>query len=250
MTKLLALLCALVGLGGPALAADLPVPAPQPVYVPPVVPPYNWTGSYVGINGGWGWGTAKWTVGPIPGTPLAAGLSNSISDNGGVVGGTLGFNWQLPGFGGFVFGAEGDWDYSAINTGTTAAICNFSGNCQTGNNWLATLRGRAGYAADRVLFYATAGGAFANVQTVFNGVTTGGSHTQAGWTVGAGVEWAFAQNWSAKVEYLYVDLGNSTVTCLVAVCTTAPFTASGIPVTVGLTENIVRAGINFKFYYP
>ena len=175
------------------------------------MPVYNWTGSYVGINGGWGWGTAKWTVAPIPATPLAAGLSNSINDNGGVVGGTLGFNWQIAGFGGFVFGAEGDWDYSAINTGTTATICNFSGNCQTGNNWLATVRGRAGYAWDRILFYGTAGGAFANVQTVFNGATT--SHGQAGWTVGAGVEWAFAENWTAKLEYLYVDLGNATVTC-------------------------------------
>jgi len=67
----------------------------------------------------------------------------------GVVGGTLGANFQT---GGFVFGIEGDWDYSAINTGTSATICNFTGTCQTGNNWLATLRGRAGYAADRVLF--------------------------------------------------------------------------------------------------
>jgi outer membrane immunogenic protein len=208
MTKLLALLCALAVVGGYAHAADLPVPAAVPVYAPPIVPVYNWTGSYVGINGGWGWGTAKWTVAPIPATPLAAGLSNSISDNGGVVGGTLGFNWQIAGFGGFVFGGEGDWDYSAINTGTTAAICNFSGNCQTGNNWLATVRGRAGYAWDRILFYGTAGGAFANVQTVFNGATM--SHSQAGWTAGAGVEWAFAENWSAKLEYLYINLGNDT----------------------------------------
>src|ERR1700739_2563635 len=97
----------------------------------------------------------------------------------GVVGGTLGANFQS---GAFVFGVEGDWDYFAINTGTTATICNFSGS-QTGNHWLATARGRAGYASDRVLFYGTAGGAFANVQTTFNGVQT--SHTQSGWTAGA-----------------------------------------------------------------
>src|SRR5262249_30840294 len=100
--------------------------------------------------------------------------------------------------GAFVFGIESDWDYSAINTGTTASICTFSGQCQTGNNWLATVRGRAGYAADRVLLYLTGGGAFANVQTNFNGVTT--SHTQSGWTAGGGIEWAFADNWTAKVE--------------------------------------------------
>ena len=130
-----------------------------------------------------------------------------------MVGGTLGANFQS---GAFVFGVEGDWDYSAINTGTTSSICTFSGNCQTGNNWLATARGRAGYAADRVLLYATAGGAFANVQTNFNGTTT--SHTQSGWTAGAGIEWAFADNWTAKVEYLYVNLGNGSVTCVSPTC--------------------------------
>jgi outer membrane immunogenic protein len=160
-----------------------------------------------------------------------------------VVGGTLGVNWQT---GGFVFGVEGDWDYSAINTGTTASVCTFSGNCQTGNNWLATVRGRVGFAADRVLFYGTGGGAFANVQTNFNGTTTG--HTQSGWTAGAGLEWAFADNWTAKVEYLFVDLGSTSVTCTNATC----LAASGgfaIPVSVSLTENLVRAGVNFKFNF-
>lgn len=232
-----------VGLGGSALAADLP-PSPPPrapaVYVPAVLPIYNWAGVYVGINGGWGWGSTKYTanaVGTFPGT------TGSLSDNGGVVGGTLGANFQA---GAFVFGVEGDWDYSAINTGTTASICTFSGNCQTGNNWLATARGRAGYAADRVLFFATAGGAFANVQTNFNGTTT--THTQSGWTAGAGVEWAFADNWTAKVEYLYVNLGNGSVNCATAACLAAS-TGVQIPVSVGLTENLIRAGVNFKFSF-
>jgi outer membrane immunogenic protein len=116
---------------------------------------------------------------------------------------------------------------------------------------LATARGRAGYAADRVLFYATAGGAFANVQTNFNDTTT--THTQSGWTAGAGVEWAFADNWTAKVEYLYVNLGNGSVNCATTACLVASgtdgITADGpaIPVSVGLTENLIRAGVNFKF---
>jgi len=117
--------------GGSALAADLP-PSPPPrapaVYVPAVLPVYNWAGAYVGINGGWGWGSTKYTanaVGIFPGT------TGSLSDNGGVVGGTLSVNFQTSAF---VFGVEGDWDYSAINTGTTASICTFSGSCQTGNN--------------------------------------------------------------------------------------------------------------------
>jgi outer membrane immunogenic protein len=205
-----------------------------------VLPLYNWAGVYVGINGGWGWGKAKYTA---DAAGLFPGTSGSINDNGGVVGGTLGFNFQT---GGFVFGLEGDWDYSGINTGTTTSICTFSGNCQTGNNWLATARGRFGYAADRVLFYVTGGGAFANVKTTFNGVDT--THTQSGWTAGGGIEWAFADNWTAKIEYLYVDLGNRSVNC----ATTACVIASGgpaIPVTIGLTENLVRAGVNFKFNF-
>ena len=253
MVRLLGVLCALIGISGAALAADLPPSPPRvpAVYVPAVLPVYNWAGVYVGINGGWGWGTTKYTAnavgGPIGGFP---GTTGSLSDNGGVVGGTLGVNFQS---GGFVFGVEGDWDYSAINTGTTASICTFSGNCQTGNNWLATARGRAGYAADRVLFYATAGGAFANVQTNFNGTTT--THTQSGWTAGAGVEWAFADNWTAKIEYLYVNLGNGSVNCATTACLVASGTGSPtflpngppIPVSVGLTENLIRAGVNYKF---
>jgi len=189
---------------------------------------------------------AVWYLGQLD---FFSSTTGSLSDNGGVVGGTLGANFQA---GAFVFGVEGDWDYSGINTGTTSSLCTFSGNCQTGNNWLATARGRAGYAADRVLLYATAGGAFANVQTNFNGTTT--SHTQSGWTAGAGIEWAFADNWTAKVEYLYVNLGNGSVNCVTTACSIASGIggqANGppIPVSVGLTENLIRAGVNFKFSF-
>jgi outer membrane immunogenic protein len=242
MIRTFAFLCAAIGLSGSAFAADLPPAAPArapAVYVPQVLPVYNWSGIYLGINGGWGFGTSKWTIPVQPGFPT--GASGDFNDNGGVVGGTLGVNWQT---GGFVFGAEGDWDYSAINTGTTATICGVTGTCQTGNNWLATLRGRAGYAADRVLFYGTAGGAFVNMQTVVNGVTT--THDQAGWTAGAGVEWAFADNWTAKVEYLFVDVGSTNFNCSTAQCTGFN---GGQPITgsVSLTENLIRAGVNFKF---
>src|SRR5215470_18509469 len=108
----------IVGLSGSALAADLP-PSPPPrapaVYVPAVLPVYNWAGLYVGINGGWGWGNAKFTANAVGGFP---GTTGTRSDNGGVVGGTVGANFQADGF---VFGVEGDWDYSAINTGTNPA---------------------------------------------------------------------------------------------------------------------------------
>ena len=102
---------------------------------------------------------------------------------------------------------------------------------------VATARGRAGYAADRVLLYLTAGGAFANVQTNFNGTTT--SHTQSGWTAGGGIEWAFADNWTAKVEYLYVNLGNFNcgLNCGAGLVTD----------NVSFHTNLLRAGVNYKF---
>jgi len=245
MKRLFALATASIIFGSPAIAADLPRPAPPPpapaAYVPAPPPVYDWAGIYVGINGGWGWGNGKWTI--APNTAFPAGVSSNANDNGGIVGGTLGANFQT---GAFVFGVEGDWDYSGINTGTTSNVCNFSGTCQTGNNWLSTLRGRFGWAVDRVLFYGTAGGAFANVQTTFNGVST--THSQAGWTAGIGAEWAFAQNWTAKVEYLYVNVGTRTVNCSTAACLAANGGAA-IPISVGLTENLLRAGVNFKFNF-
>jgi outer membrane immunogenic protein len=147
MIRTLAFLCAALGLSGSAFAADLP-PAPPPrapaVYVPPVLPVYNWSGFYVGVNGGWGFGNAKFTIPEQSGFPT--GASGTFSDSGGVAGGTVGVNFQT---GGFVFGAEGDWDWSGINTGTTATICSVTGTCQTGNNWLATLRGRKCAGDDR-----------------------------------------------------------------------------------------------------
>jgi outer membrane immunogenic protein len=238
MRILIATLASILGVGG-ALAADLP-PAPPPqapaVYIPPP-PVYNWSGIYAGINGGWGWGKAKWTAFSA-GPPVGFGtLTSSASDSGGVVGGTLGFNFQT---GGFVFGVEGDFDYSGVNTGTSSTLCATLGTCQTGNNWLSTFRGRAGYAWDRILFYGTAGGAFGNAQTTFNGITT--THTQTGWTVGAGMEVAFADNWTGKIEYLYVDLGSTTNNSVTAAG--VPFTA-----TVGLTDSLLRLGINYKFRF-
>jgi outer membrane immunogenic protein len=226
---------------GPALAADLPMaPPPQaPVaYIPPPVPVYNWGGVYVGVNGGWAVGTIKYTNN-------FNGFSGSQSDNGGVAGGTLGANWQS---GAFVFGIEGDFDWSGVANNATASICASTGTCQTGNTWLSTIRGRAGVAWDRILFYGTAGGAFGNLQTTLNGVTT--THTQDGWTAGVGVEAALAENWTAKIEYLYVDLGSTSAagTCsgaAPAIC------AAGTPFSVNanLTANLIRAGLNYKFNF-
>ncbi len=212
----------LAAMAVPSLAADLPRPAYKaPVYVAP----FSWSGFYVGINGGYGWGTSNWT---LTGTSLSTG---NFDINGGVVGGTAGYNLQT---GNWVWGIEGDIDYSTIK-GTETTFCGTAG-CQTKNSWLATLRGRVGYAFDRWLPYITGGGAFGDVK-----MTPGGgpseTDTLAGWTVGAGVEWAFMGAWSAKIEYLYVDLGNAN--CSAATC--------GVSTDVDFKTNLVRAGLNYRF---
>jgi outer membrane immunogenic protein len=223
--------------GGQALAADLPQPAPQPprapaTYVPAQAPYFSWTGIYVGINGGYGFGQSNWTA------PVGASTGN-FGTSGFLVGGTLGGNYQM---GSFVIGLEGDGDWNNAN-GTTFSSC--PAGCTTQSTWLATVRGRAGYAWDRVLLYGTGGAAFGNVQAGA-GAFPFASGTQTGWTAGAGVEWAFTPNWTAKVEYLFVNLGN--LPCPSTSCG-IPFGApAGTPSTVSFTENIVRAGVNYKFW--
>ena len=118
------------------------------------------------------------------------------------------------------------------------------GGCTTQSDWLATVRGRAGYAWDRVLFYGTGGAAFGDLQAAA-GVLPFNSTTQVGWTAGAGVEFAFTPNLTGKVEYLYVDLGSQS--CAVASCAGGTFAIPAVT-TVPLTENVIRAGINYKFW--
>ena len=218
---------------GRALAADIPMPSPSPppIYLP-VVPVYSWTGFYVGANGGGAFGNSNWSD-PIDGT------TGNFTVQGFLLGGTIGYNYQV---GSFVFGVEGDGDWANIN-GTTFNVSCAGFGCETQSTWLATVRGRVGYALDRLLFYGTAGGAFANVQAGAGSFPFSNS-TQAGWTAGAGIEYAFASNWTAKVEYLFVNLGNAS--CGAANC------GGGIPstpvnTTVSLNENVIRAGINYKF---
>ena len=219
--------------GGQAFAADLPMPAPVPpqAYVP-VVPFYNWTGFYIGINGGGAFGNSNWSD-PIDGS------TGNFGVNGYLLGGTIGGNYQI---GSFVLGVEGDGDWANFDGTTVNASCAGVG-CETKSNWLATVRGRAGWAWDRVLFYGTGGAAFANVQAGA-GALPFSSSTQTGWTAGAGVEYAFAPNWTAKVEYLFVDLANAS--CGFGNCGGGTL-ATPVNTTVSLNENIVRAGINFKF---
>ncbi len=112
-----------------------------------------------------------------------------------------------------MFGIEGDFDASWLDGKQSSTYCGSLGfgaaQCETKNTWLGTLRARVGYAADRVLFYVTGGGAYGNVETGANGGFV--KSNKAGWTAGAGVEAAFADNWTARIEYLFVDLAKRDV---------------------------------------
>ena len=237
---------------GQALAADLPMPPPPPrapaAYVPVAVPLYNWTGFYLGPNIGWGWNSVSVTDG------FGLNYNNSTNQGQFAGGGQVGFNYQFPM--GVVIGAEWDFDWlpNSNNTGNGTVVPAAGGNTiqVTGNNrWLTDVAARLGYGWDRVLFYGKGGWAW--VGSSGNGLTntttgatftgTGSSYNQ-GWLAGAGVEWAFFPNWTAKIEYDYIGLNNTTFT--------VPAGAAGFTVTDTFNVSnrnisIVQIGMNYKF---
>lgn len=186
-----------------------------------MAPSYSWTGAYVGINGGYGWGRSDWD----------GFASGSFNTSGGLVGLTLGYNWQN---GPWVFGLEGDIAWSGIRGSFTNVLC--PGGCETRNSWLGTGRGRVGYAWDRVMPYITGGAAFGDIRASRAGFA-GASDTRLGWTIGAGLEAAVVGNVTAKVEYLYVDLGS--IGCSAASC--------GIATNASFNAHVARAGLNLRF---
>jgi outer membrane immunogenic protein len=204
-----------------ANAADLSrrhMPVKAPVYT---APGFTWTGFYVGINGGGAWGRSDWT------NPLAS--TGDFNVSGGMLGGTVGYNWQA---GRVVYGLEGDLDWSGVKGSTTT-------NCPTGcefkNDWFGTVRGRIGYAFERVLPYVTGGLAVGDIKS---STTLGNAtETKAGWTAGAGLEAAITGPLTAKIEYLYADLGK----------TAAGICAAGAATDVNYHTNIVRGGLNYHF---
>lgn len=189
---------------GTAAAADLPRGA-APYYAPAMSGLYNWGGAYAGLNLGYEWGS----------------VTNTAGDPTGVAGGgQLGYNWQN---GQFVFGVETDLQFS--NADDTFAPFKFS------NPWFGTVRGRAGAAFNNVLLYATLGLAYGSLEGQIPGLDE--TRTEVGWAGGLGAEYGFASNWSAKVEYLYVDLASR------------EFSITGTD--NGLRANILRLGINYHF---
>jgi outer membrane immunogenic protein len=200
-----------------AVAADLSL---APLYkAPPPTPAFDWSGFYLGVNGGGGWGHSWWS-----GQGAGVGLS------GGQVGGTVGYNYQV---GKVVFGAEGDLDWTRFDGTSNSTQCP---GCSTNDSWLSTVRGRIGYSFDRVMPYVTGGLAVGDINAA--APTGTGSAANAGWALGAGFEVALPGNWSAKAEYLRVDLGH--FDCGGA-CGVTPTD------NVSLNENVFRAGVNYHF---
>jgi outer membrane immunogenic protein len=210
MKKILLSSVALLGLATGAMAADLPSRrAPAPIIA--AVPVFTWTGFYVGVNAGYGWNANdSITVG---------GVRFDLDDEGGFVGGAqAGYNYQI---GSFVVGLEGDIQYADFG-GDDRFDFDDDGILDddfNNSDWFGTVRARAGVAFDRALIYATGGFAFADDAT--------------GWTVGGGLEYAFTNNLSAKIEGLYVNLDQDD-NGIFAIEDDAEF-------------GVVRAGLNFRF---
>lgn len=239
-----------------AQAADLPRKAP--IAAPIVAPMYNWTGFYVGVHAGYGWSDIDAATTFLP-TPAAFGADNftyGYDADGFLAGGQIGFNYQIANW---LLGIEADISWADINGGATVAPMTFLGAPLAGSfhtssfdmNWFGTLRGRLGFTANQLLVYVTGGLAFADIdyaaRTFFApgafDYVGSGSSTEAGWTLGGGVEWAFAPNWSAKFEYLYYDLGDTTI-IQNPVAPNPPFQ---VATNFDNAGHIVRIGLNYRF---
>jgi outer membrane immunogenic protein len=207
MKKILLASAALFAIvSAPASAADLPARAP--ITKAPVMAPvlYNWSGFYIGANGGGAWSDKCWTfVQVAPLLPVSEGCHRA---DGGMAGGQIGFNWQT---GAFVWGVElsGDW---ADLTGSNVSLFFPLATNRTRVDALASLTGRIGYAWDAAMLYFKGGGAWASDKFDSRVTATGVlidsvSKTRSGWTVGGGFEYGFTPNWSVAVEYMHYDMG-------------------------------------------
>lgn len=207
-------------IGAQAYAADMPLKAPP--YAPEIVAPeMTWSGFYIGANVGYGWANVG-----------TSGVSNDL--NGIIGGGQLGYNWQL---GKFILGAEADFQASGESRSDTATVLGTSFTVDQKIQWFGTARGRIGYAFGPWMVYGTGGVAWQNYKLSVSalGSEISDNSTKIGWTAGGGIEWMFLPKWSAKIEYLYMDTGNTDVTLF------------GTTFSARAKNSIARLGINYHF---
>ena len=223
----------------------------------PAAANYCWTGYYVGINTGFAKDASAYNIDPA----AVSGVSDSFSTLAFIFGGQAGYNYQS---GNFVYGLETDIDYEHLgetlvgngNLGFFAigpALSNMSSYAVTQEiDFFGTLRGRVGYTpADRLLLYVTGGLAYGEVSSSTSGtatrITFSGSESgmQVGWTVGTGGEYALSNNWSVKIEYLYVDLGSMSYNDVRTISPVTPLPT--VTTTIDTVQHIFRVGLNYKF---
>ena len=241
-------------------AADLRAPSYKaPLYTAPA--PLSWNGFYGGINAGYAFGSSDATLASTSAAfdaAFAAGAvpsAVSLKPTGYMVGGQLGYNYQL--WSSWVVGVEADIQYSSIKNDATVDISGVpefvpsTTTVEHKMDWFGTARVRAGYLIwEPLLIYATGGLAVGHVKdtaeiafpSLGQDYAGSASATKLGWTAGAGVEWAFLGHWTAKAEYLYYDLGDNTVD--LAVVTGPVATASA---TFPAKGSIARLGVNYRF---
>ena len=240
---------------GAAHAADLPLKAAPPV----VAPAFSWTGFYIGAHGGYGWGTSEFDKSRTIYEESSEGRPDADYDTDGwLAGGQIGFNYQVNQF---VIGIEADASWADIDGKGKYYIDenDLFGSCALANDpcttkieSLGTIAVRLGFAVDHTLFYLKGGAAWANVKLTAgytdpafpnDNFHASEEETRWGWTIGAGAEYAFAENWSLKLEYNYIDLGDDSVTFnfrpdIVTVPTKT---------TLDQTLSIVKVGVNYRF---
>jgi outer membrane immunogenic protein len=191
-----------------SMAADMPAPMPMEA----AVMPYSWAGAYVGIHGGWAWGEQE-----------LDGIEVSDELEGFVIGGQVGYNWQWDSI---VFGIEADGSYSDQED-------DFGIGASSEVDYLASVRGRVGWAWDRFLIYGTGGAAFAG-----NSISVPGDDDDAdlfGWAAGGGVEYMVTDNITIGVEYLHYDFGDEDIELL------------GVPAEADIDVDVVRGRVSMKF---
>jgi outer membrane immunogenic protein len=246
MKRIFSIAVALVGLTTAASAADFPVVPVKAALPVPIL--FNWTGCYVGVEGGGNWGRSE-QIARHPGFPDdGLSITGKFDLSGGIAGGTIGCNVQLSNF---VIGAENDFSWTN-KRGTVNELLPFTptATSSTREKWIDTFRGRFGYAIDRFMVYGTAGVAFVGTDAVVNNPALGtftSSMDRTGWVVGVGGEWAaWSMSWgdvTFKLEYLHAGFESRQyfVPPIVVGASTV------VTRDVSLSDDMVRAGVNLKF---
>jgi len=233
MKKFLICSAAIVGMTSTAFAADLYEPVVEEVPYVATPAAFSWTGLYFGVHGGYGWGDADASF-AFEDTDAEP---NDHDPDGAFVGAQIGYNWQ---WNQLVLGVEADYSAAMLHDHVTGPSPLGPTTTDVDIEQLATVRGRVGWAMGQWMPYVTGGWAWADVERNYFGPlpATSDSQDHSGWVAGVGAEYAITNNWTAKLEYMYYDLGEENYDV------PAP---GGDGVDADIKIHTVRFGINYKF---